>query len=346
MDRKIIRVIQRDEDLMSLTWVINNICNNKCSYCVSDLNSGTGHHYSWENAKKFLEKLFERYPKIHCSVSGGEPSLSPFLPELANIFNSSGNSIGLTSNAFKPIEYWENLSKNVYYICFSYHPEFPVRDFKEKVIAASLNTFVTARVMMLPSKWDQCIEVFNSLKDINTIYVEPVRILDWGGKNREAHVYTQEQLDWFKTEEAIKPSQRTMFHLLKIREPVDIASSFELDDGSMLSSNINPLQFINYGMTNFEGYSCDIGLKSLFVHYDGKVQMANCQVGEFIGEIEDMDNIKWPTEPVICNKTICHCSTDVCVSKRAPNYNEYVEKLRVDREFLNVLQIENVTLGE
>ena len=325
MDKKIIKVTQNDESLMQLTWVINNICNNKCSYCVPDLNAGIGHHYSWENAKKFLENLLERYPKIHCSVSGGEPSLSPFLPELAYMFNSSGNSMGFTSNAFQPTEYWEKISKDVYYICFSYHAEFPARNFREKVIAASLNTFVTVRVMMLPSKWDHCMEVFNSLKDITTIFLEPVRILDWSGENREAHVYTEEQLDWFKTEEAIEPSKRSMFHLLEIKKPVNMGSRFELYDGSIIpDSVVPPVQFINQGMTNFEGYTCEIGLKSLFVHYDGRIQLGNCQVGGFIGEIEDMDNIKWPTEPVICNKTICHCATDVSVNKWAPNYSEYI----------------------
>lgn len=326
MNKKIIRVSQPDNAPMNLTWVINNICNNKCSYCVPDLNSGVGHHYSWENAKKFLEQLFERYPKIHCSVSGGEPSISPFLPELAKIFNSSRHSIGFTSNAFKPIEYWEDISKHVYYICFSYHPEFPVKTFKEKVIASSLNTFVTVRVMMLPSKWDHCMEVFNSLKDIDTCYVEPVRILDWGGKNRGAHVYTEEQLDWFKTEEAIKPSQKIMLHLFELRKPVDLGSSFHLDDGSIVAhKDANPVQFINHGMTNFKDYMCEIGLKSLFVHYDGKIQMGNCQVGGFIGEIEDIDNIRWPTDPVVCTKSLCHCATDVGISKWDPNYNGYAQ---------------------
>ncbi len=311
---------------MNLTWVVNNICNNKCSYCVPDLNSGMGHHYTWENAQKFLEKLFEKYPKIHCSVSGGEPSISPFLPDLVKMFNSSGNTIGTTSNAFKPIEYWEDISKYLYYICFSYHPEFPVKNFREKVIAASLNTYVTVRVMMLPSKWEHCVEVFNSLKDIDTLLIEPVRILDWGGKNREAHVYTKEQLDWFEREEIMEAHNKMISHLMERGESVELQSTFILDDGSILSGkNANPVQFINYGMTNFEGYVCEIGLKSLFVHYDGKIQLGNCMVGGIIGEIEDFENIKWPTYPVICNKTLCHCATDVNISKWAINYTEYIQ---------------------
>jgi organic radical activating enzyme len=325
-NKKIIRVIQDDPSLLNLTWMVNNICNNRCSYCGPALNSGIGHHYEWENAKKFLEILFERYPKIHCSVTGGEPSISHFFPDLVKFFNVSGHTIGTTSNAFKPIEYWEDISRYLYYICFSYHPEFPAKNFKKKVIASSLNTFVTVRVMMLPSKWDHCMEVFNSLKDIDTCLLEPVRILDWGGKNREAHVYTKDQLDWFESEEALKPHQKVIRHLIYKKKPVEVSSSFQFDDESILRSvDANPVQFINSGMTNFKGYVCEIGLKSLFVDSSGKIYLGNCFVGGSIGEIDDYKNVKWTTKPVICNKSICHCSTDVNVSKWIRNYNEYIK---------------------
>lgn len=325
-NKKIIRVYQQDQSLMSLTWMTNNICNNRCSYCTPSLHGGIGHHYEWDNAKKFLERLFERYSKIHCSVAGGEPSISPFFPELAKIFVSSGHTIGATSNAFKSVEYWEDISRYLYYICFSYHPEFPAKNFREKVIAASKNTFVTVRVMMLPSKWDHCIEVFNSLKDIDTCYLEPVRILDWGGKNREAFVYTEDQLKWFESEDATKPHQKDLNHLISKKEPVQLQSRFQLDDLSILSGKlVNPVEFINAGMTNFKGYVCEVGLKSLFVDSAGDVYLGNCMIGGSIGNINDFENIKWTTHPVICRKNICHCATDVNVNKWIKNYKEYIE---------------------
>lgn len=324
--KKVIKVIPDDPSLMNLTWMTNNICNNRCSYCIPSLNSGIDHQYKWENAKKFLEILFEKYPKIHCSVTGGEPSISPFFPELVKIFNSSGNTIGTTSNAYKPVEYWKDISKYLSYICFSYHSEFPAKNFKEKVIVSSYNTFVTVRIMMFPSKWDHCMEVFNSLKDIKTCLLEPVRILDWGGKNREAHMYTKNQLDWFQSEEALKTHQKVMRHLMFRKKSVKILSSFQLDDKSILSSQkTNPLELINAGMTNFKGYVCEIGLKSLFVHSTGAIHLGNCSVGNMIGRIDDFEKIKWPTKPVTCNVNLCHCATDVAISKWHPNYNEYIQ---------------------
>lgn len=337
MNKKIIKITQKNDNILNLTWVINNICNNRCSYCVPALNSGIGHHYSWENAEKFLDKLFEMHPRIHCSISGGEPTLSPFFPDLVKKFNSTDNTIGATSNGIKPIEYWEDISKYLYYICFSYHPEFPVKDFKQKAIVSSLNTFVTVRVMMLPSMWDHCVEVFNSFYDIPTLCVEPVRILDFGGENRQAHVYNEDQLNWFKFHES--GNQKIMTHLLEKKEPAEICSSFEFSDRSILSGNdINPTELVNSGMTNFEGYTCEIGLKSLFVLYDGKIKRGNCMVGGFIGEIEDVENINWPTDPVICDETLCHCSSDINISKSIPNYDEYIKDGVYSDSYLKLLK--------
>jgi hypothetical protein len=81
-------------------------------------------------------------------------------------------------------------------------------------------------------------------------------------------------------------------------------------------SPANCVDFINSGMTNFNGYSCDIGLKSLFISFDGDIFLANCMIGGSIGNINDPDNIQWPVSPVICNKDLCHCTSDVNISKR------------------------------
>ena len=158
MKNKIIRIRQPDDAPMHLTWMINNICQNSCSYCPPNLHDGKNHYYEWENAKRFFEMLFEKYPRIHCSVSGGEPSMSPFFRDICKIFHEAGHTIGVTSNAAKSVEYWEDISTYLNYISFSWHAQFPDKNFIEKVTAASLKTLVSVRVMMLPSKWDECLE--------------------------------------------------------------------------------------------------------------------------------------------------------------------------------------------
>jgi organic radical activating enzyme len=85
MTKRLIKVKQQTNTML-LTWIINNICNNHCAYCPPILHTGKNHHYEWEKAKEFLYRLFSHYPRIHCSISGGEPTLSPFFKELVEIF--------------------------------------------------------------------------------------------------------------------------------------------------------------------------------------------------------------------------------------------------------------------
>jgi organic radical activating enzyme len=177
--KKIIRIRQPDDAPMHLTWMINNICQNSCSYCPSDLHDGKNHYYEWDEAKRFFEMLFERYPKIHCSVSGGEPSMSPFFKDICKTFHKAGHTIGLTSNAAKSPEYWSELAEYLNYVCFSWHPEFPDPKFAEKAIAAGSKKPTVVRIMMHPGHWDKCVEAYINFCKIEEVITEPVKIIDY-----------------------------------------------------------------------------------------------------------------------------------------------------------------------
>jgi len=309
---RIIRVKQVDDaPEMQLTWLINNICTNSCSYCPPTLHSGTNHHYEWKNAKRFFEILFEKYSSVHCSVAGGEPSVSPFFTDLIKIFYNSGHSIGITSNAARSVRFWEENSKYLNYVCFSYHPESPDPHFIEKINVAKMQTLVTVRVMMLPSKWDHCVEMFEKLSELNHICVESVRIFDWDGTNKTAHVYTEDQLLWFTHNERNQSLNKTPG---VDKKAVRILCDYHLEDGTVLETP-NAVDYINSGMTNFYGYTCEVGLRSLFVDWRGRIFLGNCGVGGIIGNINYPSTIQWPTTSVVCNKTLCHCATDVNINK-------------------------------
>ena len=78
MNRKLIQV-RTHLNAMTVTWVMNNICTNHCDYCPPVLHRGNNHNYSWDRAREFMNRLFKRYLRVNLSISGGEPTLSPFL---------------------------------------------------------------------------------------------------------------------------------------------------------------------------------------------------------------------------------------------------------------------------
>ena len=317
MQSKIIRIKQPDTAPLNLTWVVNNICTNHCSYCPENLHNGTNHNYDWENARKFFKILFERYPKIHCSASGGEPSVSPFFPELVKLFYDNGHTIGVTSNAAKPASYWADISKYLQYICFSYHAEFADPKFLDKVDASAENTFTTVRIMMHPTYWDQCVDMYKQVLAKNTVFVEPVRILDWGVPNTKlmADSYTPDQVAWFNTN--IGNHSSLILDKFLDRPVLELWADYYLDDGTV-DAHGSATDYTNKGMTNFHGYVCEAGIKGLFINAQGDVNLANCEINGTIGNLNAPENIMWPTGPVVCNKNLCHCSSDVNLNKWIP----------------------------
>jgi hypothetical protein len=315
--KKIIRIQQPDTAPFNLTWIINNICTNACSYCPANLHNGTNHNYEWANAKRFLTDLFARYPNIHCSVAGGEPSLSPFFEELVLMFKGNNSTIGITSNAAKSINYWKRISPDLNYISFSWHAEFIDAQFREKVLAAAEHTRVTVRIMMHPLHWERSLEELYWWEKNPYVLTESVRILDWGATNTDPDTwnYTDEQLEIFNTQKNRHNRAAIAHHTsLNIKNPV-MCADYYFDDGSVDKGFWDVIPFINRGQTNFYGYKCEAGLRGMQVNPKGMIYLANCLSGGYIGSINKPEKIKWPTGPIICDKTICNCVSDVIVTK-------------------------------
>ncbi len=312
MNKQLVQIRQRKR-VLQLTWIMNNICNNKCAYCPPELNSGTNHHYEWDKARSFIQRLFDTYPDIHCSISGGEPTLSPFFEELVDIFHNSRNTVGITTNGVRTLRFWNEIAPKLNYICFSYHPSQEVPEFLEKVIACSTKTAVTVRVMMDSRYWDKSLEMYNKCFAINNIIVEAVRILPGMAKTTNiGEKYTPEQ-------EEILVSLPRKSQFLKITEnpkykTADIGSSFYYEDGSY-DENGEPNTIVTLGKNNFKGWACTAGIESIFIHFRGIVRRANCLEGGTLFHIDDHEKHELPKTGIICGVTECMCGTDVLLSK-------------------------------
>ena len=307
--------VKQQTNTMLLTWVINNICNNHCVYCPPSLNAGKNHHYDWDKAKEFLSRLFDTYPKIHCSVSGGEPTMSPFFKELVDIFYSSkNNTLGITTNGARSVRYWEELAPKFSYICFSYHPSYDDPEFLEKVMVASKQTLVTVRIMMDSRHWDKAYEMYQRCYEIPEIAVEAVRILpEMALATNVGETYTPEQESILVS----MPRREMRYDPITVNpgfKPSSMRSDFYFDDGSVeYTGSAN--QYITEGKNKFAGWYCAAGLESLFISQTGDVKIANCYQGGNKFHINDHKLHDLPSEGVICNQKLCHCVTDFLISK-------------------------------
>ena len=309
---KLIQIAQETQTLQ-LTWVLNNICTNHCDYCPPSLHSGTNHNYRWEDAQLFIRQLIARYPKIHCAISGGEPTVSPFFPDLVKMFYDAGHTVGITTNGARSVEYWEKISPLLSYACFSYHIAYEDERFIEKVKAASKHTSVAVRVMMDSRQWDRAIKVLETCKLILTdCRVEPVKILaEKAHRENIGDRYTPEQLEWFKNNPGTNASTWVAPESWR-RAPM--TSKFFYDDGTVKTDQANYI--IATGQNDFRGWSCNIGLESLFVGWEGWVKKGNCHQGPQLFNLgESPTNYILPDTAELCVQSTCSCNTDILISK-------------------------------
>jgi organic radical activating enzyme len=109
----------------------------------------------------------------------------------------------------------------------------------------------------------------------------------------------------------------------------------------------------------FKGWTCDTGLQSLYIDFDGKVWVGNCASSfskspinnnskwGFLGTIEE--NFKLPTDSVICPFQGCGCGSDIVVTKyknKTENSLNFINKkdLQFTTELSNVTSIDALKL--
>lgn len=339
MSKKIIQIKKR-ENALQLTWILNNICTNHCDYCVPTLHMGTNHHYEWDHARAFIERLFDRYPSIHCTISGGEPTLSPFFPEMVKMFFDRGHTVGITTNGSRSLRYFEEIAPMLSYICFSYHPSYHDDGFYEKALMASQHCNVTVRVMMDSRHWQRSVDMYNMCINSKTLNTEPVKILaEVSTRTGVGEEYTPEQLDWINNNFLVTVP-------FSIKNPnwkrANIGAEFYYDDGTFERDG-DSVKLVTTGQTDFRGWACNIGLESLFVHWDGRVKKGNCMQGGLLFHVNEHEQHPLPTRAEICYQNLCSCGTDVLISK-VPVYDkndDIVQKNSVYRQVFNQEEYKN-----
>jgi len=309
-----------------ITWILNNICTYNCRYCPDMLHNGKNTKYDWQNIQPFLDSILEKYETCSFALSGGEPTLSTFFPELVRKINEKGSTVGITTNLSRSPRYIESHFKYLSYAACSFHPSmvFPKghKDgFIEKAILASKHTYAPIRVMMDPEYWEEVIAFIDeiAIKCINNS-VELVYIQDQYGSSKEKICelsYTPEQINFILT---YKSSHKNAFpiHSLVDRSEGPMFTTKYINEPHQLMARKTAQEMINTGETRFFNYTCNIGKESLFINYDGRIRKANCNVGgTTFGTIETYKDIDWDQlmQPLICTQGYCPCGADVPISK-------------------------------
>jgi len=310
----LIKAIRNETGVFVITWIINNICNRACDYCPSNLHNGGNHHYDWSHANRLADLMISKHKHIHLVISGGEPTMSPWLPDLIKKFTDRGHSVGLTSNGVRTIRYYEELAPMLEYLCLSWHPDPEDPDFLDKVQAASQHCFTKINLMMPANHWEKSVAMHEQIKSTNLTW-DPVRITQWHDQPRGSAsiAYTEQQLEWFVSNNGRVHAWDTIKkYSQQINKPIPLNSKIITDQGE---TQLDPIRLINTDRNSFKGWKCSQGLESLFLQYTGEIGMSNCGQNRNIGWIQDLDQVKWPEHDQICGLDRCSCVTDIYLSK-------------------------------
>lgn len=282
---KIIRVQQPKTAPFNLTWTLSNA------------------DYSWPNARQFINELKSRHANIRCSITDNSDGENPLLANIINEFDSSDHTVSLTTAGNIDTRVLEKMATQLMWICFNYRADRSTYRYFTNLDIAKLITRCGAKIAMLPKLWDHSVNVYETLSSDDKHETDPDRIDD--------AQYSQQQLDWFNQ---IKPSTVDKSKHIANKKFPNVGVTLYYEDDTCGNSHDVPW-FINNQLTCFTGYTCEIGLKSMYINNDGIIKRGLCEEGEIIGRLTQSDNIMWPAQPITCTVPLCRFATDVRINK-------------------------------
>jgi MoaA/NifB/PqqE/SkfB family radical SAM enzyme len=321
--KEIVKIENKEFSLV--TWILNDICNYSCRYCPSELHDGKNYPLSWEQVEPFInhsiEMLSENDRKIIFSISGGEPTLSPFFPELVKEIHDRGHTTLLTTNLARTERFIEENFKYLLQASCSFHPAFEFKNqtsdtFIEKLKISSRVTRTTVRVMMDPLYWDQCIEFIEQVKTRTNVRIDIVMIEEQYGQSSDKLCeinYSPEQLKFFEDFNTIEPRTLVKYQVNDNFDPL-----ITYVDGTVVKGVSSYQTLINNGQSRFYNWNCSIGSESMFIHQTGDIRKGNCQVGgRTWGKMSEWKEINWGNfkKEIVCTQRSCTCGADIPISK-------------------------------
>ncbi len=71
---------------------------------------------------------------------------------------------------------------------------------------------------------------------------------------------------------------------------------------------------LHRNMNQFKGWTCNAGLESLMINWDGEVHRATCRVGGSLGNIYQ-GTFTEQLQPISCTRDWCTCAADIPLTK-------------------------------
>jgi MoaA/NifB/PqqE/SkfB family radical SAM enzyme len=279
---------------IKVEWNLGKRCNYDCSYCPKEIHDNTSPHTDLEILKSCIDQLTSLDKPVRLSFTGGEPCVHPKFSELVKYAKYKNVQwISVTTNGTMPYEFYAGL--NVDQIVFSIHLEYDWRRVFNTVesVVDLTKIKVIAQIMAHHDHMDAVLQL--RARCLLAHIPNTVRRIRWTEGDHDLFDdmrYNLRDLEWIKEQDAT------------------VQGNCVIDDTQVIHSN----DVIKLRLNNYKGWTCNAGLESLMINWDGEVHRATCRVGGSLGNIYEGTFVV-PNDPVTCTRDWCTCSADIPLTK-------------------------------
>jgi len=281
-------------------WNIGKRCNLDCGYCPAEIHDNFSPHTDLDvmvNAIYELEKIDK---PIRLSLTGGEPTVHPKIEKIIECAKARLQWLSITTNALRMPEWYAKQPVDQWVFSLHFDNEHSQRAAENIVYYSQLldmhskDTKFQVNLMCHHEHMDKVRQAAQLLEGHNIPYV--CRRIRWTEAEDRDYFddmrYKEKDLEWILSKKST------------------VKANCVVDDKDLIHAN----DVIKHKLNAFEGWSCNAGLESLMVNWDGDVHRATCRVGGSLGNIYK-GTFESPVAPIICTRKWCTCVADISLTK-------------------------------
>jgi MoaA/NifB/PqqE/SkfB family radical SAM enzyme len=289
------------QDSIKVEWNLGKRCNYDCTYCPGIIHDNTSEHTNIHTLTDTVDRLLTIGRPIRLSFTGGEPCIHPRFEELISYAKNQGiNWISVTTNGTRQPEWYEDQRVDQY--VFSLHFEHDWR--------RVLNTITT--LFQTVEQYSKPIDIMVNVMAHHD-YMRKVKFAV-AKLQHDRIPYAIRRIRWTEDDHNVFDDMRYNYNDLDwiMEREATVKANCVIDNDPVKMYHANDI--IKLHLNEYRGWTCNAGLESLMINWDGDVHRATCRVGGSLGNIYT-GTFTIPTEPVTCTRDNCTCAADIPLTK-------------------------------
>ena len=286
------------QDSIKVEWNLGKRCNYDCSYCPESIHDNSSPPTEIAILKATVDKLITLGKPLRISFTGGEPTVHPNFEELVNYCKHVGVSwVSVTTNGTRKPEWYINQRAD--YWVFSLHFEYDWKRVANTISAVHSLKMRNNMMVNIMAHHDKMNEVRDITGYFDTVKVPyAIRRIRWTAGDHDLFDdmrYNPDDYKWLIEQEAT------------------VKGNCVIDGEKIMHAN----DIIKLHLNKYKDWTCNAGIESLMINWDGDVHRATCRVGGSLGNIYE-GNFVAPSIPVTCDRNFCTCAADIPLTKISP----------------------------